>query len=257
MTADRGAPAKRAPRVRLDALLVARGLAPDPATASRLLLSGAVLLNDAPADKPGAQVRADATLRLRGGPPEPFVSRGGRKLDHALTHFQIDVQDRIVADLGSSTGGFVDCALRRGARTVYAIDVGYGQLAWPLRQDPRVVVMERTNARTLEGLPTPASLIVGDLSFISLRLILPTLRRLSTPAAEACLLIKPQFEAEPSALGPGGLLADPAARAAAIDAVLAEAEAEGFVVCGTVTSPIAGAKSGNVEELVHLRWGPA
>lgn len=257
MAGGRGAPVPRAPKLRLDALLVERGLAADLRAAGALLLAGEVLQDDAPAGKAGAMVRADVRLRLRGGPPEPFVSRAGRKLDQALDHFGVDLAGRVVADLGSSTGGFVDCALRRGARLVYAIDVGYGQLDWGLRQDPRVVVMERTNVRTLDGLPTPAARIVGDLSFISLRLILPVLRRLGAPEGEACLLIKPQFEVEAGALAAGGRLRDPAARAAAIAGVLAEAEAEGFTVLGTVASSVPGAKAGNREELVHLRWGSA
>lgn len=201
--------------------------------------------------KPGALVEADAAVALLGAGPR-FVGRGGHKLEAALDAFAVGVEGRVAADLGASTGGFTDCLLQRGAARVYAVDVGYGQLAWSLRQDPRVVVLERTNARTLEALPEAISLLVGDLSFISLRLILPAVHRLLPPGGDAVLLIKPQFEAGPEGVGRGGRVRDDAVRAAAIAGVAAEADSLGFDVRGTVPSPIAGLKAGNIEELIHL-----
>jgi 23S rRNA (cytidine1920-2'-O)/16S rRNA (cytidine1409-2'-O)-methyltransferase len=185
--------------------------------------------------------------------PLPFVSRGGLKLAAALDAWPVSVAGRLCADLGASTGGFTDCLLQRGASRVFAVDVGYGQLAWSLRQDPRVVVLERTNARNLASLPEAPELIVGDLSFISLRLILPAVRRLLAPAGEAVLLVKPQFEVGRHAVGKGGKVKDPAA---ALDEVSAAAVATGFTVRGRMPSPIAGAKAGNQEWLVWLGVEP-
>jgi 23S rRNA (cytidine1920-2'-O)/16S rRNA (cytidine1409-2'-O)-methyltransferase len=238
-------------RVRLDKLVLDRGLAETRQRAQTLVRAGQVLVNDQPQDKPGTMVPADAVVRTRGD-PLPFVSRGGIKLAAALDAFAVDPTNRVCADLGASTGGFTDCLLQRGAAQVFAIDVGYGQLAWSLRQDPRVIVMERTNARHLERLPQPASLIVGDLSFISLAKVLPAIARISTPFAEAVLLIKPQFEAGREGVGKGGVVRDPVVRQRAIDDVRVAAVAEGWTWQGTIPSPIAGAKKGNIEELVHL-----
>ncbi|MEC8423672.1 MAG: TlyA family RNA methyltransferase, partial [Myxococcota bacterium] len=184
----------------------------------------------------------------------PFVSRGGLKLQKGLDAFRVDPSGRICADLGASTGGFTDCLLQRGAARVYAIDVGYGQLAWKLRQDERVVVMERTNARHLDGLPEPVDLVVADLSFISVTRMLPTILRIGRPGAEAVLLIKPQFEAGPGGVGRGGRVKNAAIRSAAIADVISACETAGLRSRGTVPSPIAGAKAGNVEELVHLMF---
>ena len=238
-------------RVRLDKLLVERGLADTRQRAQALIRSGVVLVNDVPRDKPGSQIDGTAAVRLKSN-PLPYVSRGGLKLEAALDAFAVDPSGLIAADLGASTGGFTDCLLQRGAQRVYAIDVGYGQLAWSLRQDPRVVVMERTNARHLESLPEPVSLIVGDLSFISLTKILPAIQRLSANQTEAVLLIKPQFEVGKDAIARGGVVKDAGARQAAIEAIATAAKESGARVNGVIDSPIRGAKKGNLEALIHL-----
>jgi 23S rRNA (cytidine1920-2'-O)/16S rRNA (cytidine1409-2'-O)-methyltransferase len=238
-------------RRRLDRVLVERGLADSRTQAQALIKAGKVLVAGIVRDRPAAQVDPGLDVKVT-APVEPFVSRGGRKLDHALQAFGVDPSGRTCADLGASTGGFTDCLLQRGAARVYAIDVGYGQLAWTLRSDARVVVMERTNARHLEALPEAPSLLVGDLSFISLRLILPAVLRIAAPGAEAVLLIKPQFEAGRDGLASGGRVKSPEVRAAAIARVLDDARALGCTVHGTVESSVPGAKSGNIEELVHL-----
>lgn len=237
---------------RIDKLLVELGLAPSRQRAQAMLMAGLVLVNDKPVTKAGTRVTLTATVRLR-GKDHGYVSRGGVKLEAALDQFNIDPAGRICADLGASTGGFTDCLLQRDAATVYAIDVGYGQLAWKVRQDPRVIVMERTNVRHLDGLPDPIGLVVGDLSFISLKLVLPAIKTLCAPGAELVLLVKPQFEVGREKLGKRGLVSDPDARVAAVRSVLADAEAVGFSAHGDMESPITGAKSGNVEYLIWLR----
>ena len=240
------------PKLRLDQLVVDRGLADTRSRALALIRAGQVLVADAVVDKPGTSVRADAELRLRGEPLK-YVSRGGYKLEAALDSFGVNPAGRVAADLGASTGGFTDCLLQRGAARVYAIDVGYGQLSWSLRQDPRVVVMERTNARHLESLPEAVDLVVGDLSFISLTLILPSVLRLGVPGADAVLLVKPQFEAGRQGVGKGGVVRDPEIRAAAIQRVIDAISASGCEVLGQMDSPLPGARQGNVEHLVHVR----
>ncbi len=242
----------RPPKERIDKLLVDRGLAPSRQRAQALLMAGLVLVDDQPVSKAGARVPLDAELRLK-GEDHGYVSRGGVKLAGALDAFGVDPEGLVCADLGASTGGFTDCLLQRGAAKVYAVDVGYGQLAWKLRQDPRVVVLERTNVRHLEGLPEPAALVVGDLSFISLKLVLPAIARLCAPGAQLVLLVKPQFEVGREQVGRRGLVRDADARAAAVRAVLEEATAQGFEALGDVESPIKGQKSGNTEHLVWLR----
>ena len=239
---------------RLDVELVRRGLAESRHRAQQLVAAGEVLVDDTPCDKPATRVRPEQGLRLRTAPLK-YVSRGGLKIEAALEAWPVDPAGRVCADLGASTGGFTDCLLQRGAARVYAIDVGYGQLAWKLRQDPRVVVMERTNARHLEGLPEPVTLLVGDLSFISLRLILPAARRLLAPAGEAIVLVKPQFEVGRGDIGKGGLVRDADARTRALAEVAEAAVACGFSVLDSMESPIAGARAGNHEWL--LRLGPA
>ncbi len=239
---------------RLDLLLVERGLADSRQKAQAWILAGLVIVREETLTKAGTRVPVDVEIRLREGATQRFVSRGGLKLEGALKDFpEVGVEGRVCADLGASTGGFTDCLLQGGAARVYAIDVGYGQLAWKLRQDERVVVMERTNARHLESLPEPIELLVGDLSFISLTKVLPAIERLTAPGADCVLLVKPQFEVGKGQLGKGGVVRDQGARRAALDAVLAEAAAQGFSVQGSTTSPITGAKGGNVEYLVHLR----
>jgi 23S rRNA (cytidine1920-2'-O)/16S rRNA (cytidine1409-2'-O)-methyltransferase len=241
-------------RVRLDKLLVDQGLADSRQRASALIRAGVVLVNDMVRDKPGSQFPEDSAVRLRNN-PLPYVGRGGLKMEAALDAFQVDPADMIAADLGASTGGFTDCLLQRGAAKVYAIDVGYGQLAWKLRQDDRVVVMERTNARHLESLPDPIELIVGDLSFISLTKILPAICRVGHPGTQAVLLIKPQFEVGRSAVGKGGVVRDGEARQAAIDSIQEAAESSGAQCHGVMDSPVPGAKKGNIEALIHLTLG--
>lgn len=236
---------------RLDVALVARGLAPTRQRAQALVAAGAVLIDEVPCDKPATAVRPEQVLRLRAEPLK-YVSRGGLKLEAALDAWPVSPVGRICADLGASTGGFTDCLLQRGAARVYAVDVGYGQLAWSLRQDPRVVVMERTNARHLEALPEAPSLIVGDLSFISLTLILPAVRRLLPPGGEAVLLVKPQFEVGRAAIGKGGKVKDEAAVGRALDEIASAAEQCGFTERGRMESPVLGAKAGNREWLVWL-----
>lgn len=238
--------------LRLDALLVKRGLAPSRQRARALIDAGEVLVDGLVATKPATQVRADQAVRLA-SPDHGWVGRGALKLDGVLDPFGVDAQGRVCADLGASTGGFTEVLLRRGATRVYAIDVGKGQLAWKLRTDARVVNMEGVNARHLDALPEPVDLIVGDLSFISLVLILPTVARLLAPGGEAVLLVKPQFEAGREAIGKGGRVRDDEARQSAIEGVKRDAEAQGFAVLGSLDSPLAGAKAGNVEHFVHLR----
>jgi 23S rRNA (cytidine1920-2'-O)/16S rRNA (cytidine1409-2'-O)-methyltransferase len=242
---------KGAGRERLDVLLVERGLVETRSKAVALIRAGSVLVSERPCDKPAERVPVDAPLRVREA--LRYVSRGGYKLEAALDAFAVSPAGRVAADLGASTGGFTDCLLQRGAARVYAVDVGYGQLAWSLRQDPRVVVMERTNVRHLEALPEPVSLIVGDLSFISLTLVLPAILRLGQPGAEAVLLVKPQFEAGREGVGRGGVVRDEAVRQGAIAGVVDALGAAGLSFLGGIDSPLPGAKQGNVEHLVHAR----
>jgi 23S rRNA (cytidine1920-2'-O)/16S rRNA (cytidine1409-2'-O)-methyltransferase len=234
-------------RVRLDQLLVDRGLAPNRARAVRLIMAGDVLVDDRPATKPGSRVSAEVSLRLR-GLPSPYVSRGGEKLAGALDAFAIDPTGMRVLDVGASTGGFTDCVLQRGAREVVAVDVGYGQLAWSLRQDPRVLVRERVNARMLppDFVEPPVDLAVLDVSFISLRLVLPAIVPLVRPRGTLVPLVKPQFEVGPDRVGSGGVVRDEAARAEAVDSVRGAAEAVGLLVRGQADSVLAGPK-GNRE----------
>ncbi|MDP3046782.1 MAG: TlyA family RNA methyltransferase [Chloroflexota bacterium] len=234
---------------RLDLLLVTRGLATTRERAQALVLAGEVLVDGLPAAKPGMSVSADAALAVRAG--LPYVSRGGIKLAHALDAFGLDVTGRVALDVGASTGGFTDCLLQRGAARVYAVDVGYGQLDWKLRQDPRVVVLEKTNIRHLKALPEQPTLAVADASFISLRLVLPAVWRLVASQADAVVLVKPQFEAGRSQVGKGGVVRDPAIRQAVVDDLAAWAVANGWQVGGVVTSPITG-PAGNVEFLMRL-----
>lgn len=240
---------------RLDVELVRRGLVETRQRAQQHIAAGNVLVDEGVCDKPATRVRAGQALRLRAEPLR-YVSRGGLKLEAALDAWGIDPGGRICVDLGASTGGFTDCLLQRSAARVYAIDVGYGQLAWKLRQDPRVVVMERTNARHVEGLPEVAELLVGDLSFISLRLVLPAARRLLGAGGQAVVLVKPQFEVGRADIGKGGLVRDPAARERALAEVAEAAEVAGFEVRGSMPSPVPGARAGNVEWLLWLSAGP-
>ena len=238
--------------VRLDRLLVDLGLAASRERAQRLILAGEVLVGDRPATKPGTMVAADAPLRLR-RPPSDYVSRGGEKLAGALDAFGLEVAGQVALDVGASTGGFTDCLLRRGARRVFALDVGYGQLAWTLRQDARVTVLERINARRLEAsmLAEAPDLATVDVSFISLALVLPAVAAVLRPAGSVVALVKPQFEAGRGQVGKGGVVRDPTVRAAAVARIRDEAQTLGLTVRGESDSVLAGPK-GNREVFLWL-----
>lgn len=246
-----------APKQRLDLHLVALGLVSSRQQAQQLIRAGRVRLGGQILDKPGLEMRAELVPQVDPGPR--FVSRGGEKLIAALAAFPLAIADRVCLDAGISTGGFTDCLLQHGASRVYGVDVGYGQTAWSLRTDARVILKERTNLRHLSpdqlygpGDPWP-DLAVADLSFISLTLVLPALRRLLAPgAAEAVLLVKPQFEVGRNRVGKGGVVRDRAAHVDAIGAVIAAAAGVDWLPAGLVASPITG-PAGNHEYLVWLR----
>ncbi len=237
---------------RLDLLLVERGLAETRTRARAYIMAGEVTVDGRLVDKAGTAVPRDARIELK--TPMPYVSRGGYKLAGALDAFAVPVEGRICADVGACTGGFTDVLLQRGAARVYAIDVGQGQLDWKLRQDERVAVMERTNARYLETLAEPVDLVVIDVSFISLKLILPAAQQWLAPAADVVALIKPQFEAGPEFVGKGGVIRDAAVHRAVLADLLSWAVSQGWRVMGLIASPIQGAE-GNVEFLAHLQRG--
>jgi 23S rRNA (cytidine1920-2'-O)/16S rRNA (cytidine1409-2'-O)-methyltransferase len=234
---------------RLDSLLVERGLVESRALGKRLIMAGEVLVNGQPLTKPGMQVRNDATVELRARPR--FVSRGGEKLAAALETFGVAVTGWVCADVGASTGGFTDCLLQNGAAKVYAIDVGYGQLAWSLRQDSRVVVVERTNARYLDALSERVDLVTIDASFISLRLLLPVVRGWLRDGGQVIALVKPQFEAGRRDVGKGGVVRDRAVHRRVLEDVLSAASMGGYAPLGLIPSPLRG-PSGNVEFLLWL-----
>ena len=244
-------------RMRADLALVERGLAPSREKARALILAGEVLAGDRPIDKAGEPVDAGAELRLRSA-PMPYVSRGGLKLAHALDVFAVAVRDRVALDVGASTGGFTDCLLQHGAARVTSVDVGHGQLDWKIASDPRVRVLDRVNVRLAPAdlLSEPVDLIVVDVSFISLRLVLPALLQWARPGADLVALVKPQFEVGRADVGKGGIVRDEAARARALAEVRAAATALGYQVLGDTVSPITGGK-GNIELLLHLRVGAA
>jgi 23S rRNA (cytidine1920-2'-O)/16S rRNA (cytidine1409-2'-O)-methyltransferase len=236
-------------KTRLDLLVVERGLAATRSQARGLIMAGLILVDKERTDKPGTLVPVDSLLELK-GEPSLYVSRGGQKLAKALDKFAIDLKDRIVLDVGASTGGFTDCCLQAGARLVYAVDVGYGQLAWSLRTDPRVINLERTNIRNLKkehltgGMPDFSCI---DVAFISLELVLPVIAELGIP--EAVMLIKPQFEAGRDQVGKG-VVRDPAIHLWVINKVVAAAENLGFTLWNLDFSPVQGPK-GNIEFLAH------
>jgi 23S rRNA (cytidine1920-2'-O)/16S rRNA (cytidine1409-2'-O)-methyltransferase len=236
---------------RADVLVVERGLADTRSRAQALILAGAVMRGvDRVVDKPGDLLDEETELWLR-SEPLPFVSRGGLKLQAALVDFGVDVTDLVCLDVGASTGGFTDCLLQRGARKVYAVDVGYGQIAWSLRQDPRVVVIERQNIRTMPQalVPEPCQLAVIDVSFISLKIVLPQSLRFLDKGARGVALVKPQFEVGRQDVGKGGIVRDDEARARALAEVSASAKELGLSAVRTMDSPIKGAK-GNIEFLL-------
>lgn len=256
-------------RERIDRLLVERGLAPSRTRAQALIMAGKVLVDEQRVDKPGTLVASDAALRVRGD-DNPYVSRGGLKLAGALRRFCLHppegggaeraplvVAGRVAMDVGASTGGFTDCLLQAGAARVHAVDVGYGQLAWLLTQDPRVVVHDRRNIRRLHPreIGEPIELVVMDCSFISAAKVLPHLPRFMAPGADAVVLVKPQFELDPGRVGKGGIVRGEDDRALALARARAAAEAAGLRVIDACESEVEG-RTGNREWLVWLRWEP-
>jgi len=237
-------------RVRLDQALVAQGLVPSRQRAQAMVRAGLVRVAGAVADRPDQMVDPSVSIGLEHA--KAYVSRGGDKLAAALDAFGIDPAGRVCLDVGASTGGFTDILLQRGAARVIAVDVGYGQLAWSLRQDPRVTVLERVNIRHLDRLPVPADLGVIDVSFISLRLVLPRVRELLSPPGEVVALVKPQFEVGKGAVGKGGVVRDPEQHRRVLSELRQFAEERGYEVAAEIPSPILGAK-GNREFLLHLR----
>jgi 23S rRNA (cytidine1920-2'-O)/16S rRNA (cytidine1409-2'-O)-methyltransferase len=239
-------------KLRLDVLLVKRGLSESRESAQARILAGDVRVGGAVARRPSAQYEplVDVTVEK----VAPYVSRGGYKLAHALDAFHLDVRGAVVVDVGASTGGFTDVLIQRGSARVYAVDVGYGQLAWKLRQDPRVVVLDRTNVRYLESLAEPAHGAVVDTSFISLTLVLPAVVRLLDPNGWIVALVKPQFEAGRSRVAKGGVVRDAAVHRDVLNRVLSFATTLGLSIDGCTPSPILG-PSGNREFLVLLRRG--
>ena len=234
---------------RLDVLMVERGVAESRERAQALIAAGEVTVHGRVMDKAGAQVDSSVEIVIR--EPLPYVSRGGYKLAGALDAFGVNPAGMLCADIGASTGGFTDVLLQRGAAKVYAVDVGYGQLAWKLRQDPRVIVMDRVNARHLEKLPELVDLVVIDVSFISLELILRIVITLLKPNGQIIALIKPQFEAGRTQVGRGGIVRDPKVHQEVIDKITRAAEALGLKRLGLIESPIQGTE-GNTEFLIHL-----
>jgi 23S rRNA (cytidine1920-2'-O)/16S rRNA (cytidine1409-2'-O)-methyltransferase len=242
-------------RRRLDLLLVERGMAESRERAQALILAGRVEVDGRPAGKPGDRVNADSAIRVK-GPEHPYVGRGGVKLAGALDRFRIDPRDRVALDVGASTGGFTDCLLQRGARRVYALDVGRGQIHERLRGDPRVVVMEKINARNLApgAIPEPVSLATVDVSFISLRLVLAPMARLLEAGADLVALLKPQFEVGRREVGKGGIVRDPALHRRVACEILSAGAASGLSPRDICRSVLPGAE-GNREYFLHFRAG--
>ncbi len=240
---------------RLDIALVERGLAETRQKAQAVIMSGAVFVNGQRADKAGLSIAPDAAIEVRGN-ALPYVSRGGLKLEKAMREFALKLDGCVCADIGASTGGFTDCMLQNGAAKVYAVDVGYGQLDWKLRNDPRVVCLERTNARYLshEQVPDELDFASVDVSFISLGLILPALNGLMKDGAHAVCLVKPQFEAGREKVGKKGVVRDPAVHLEVLEHFLNHAKENNFTVLGLTYSPIRGPE-GNIEYLGFLERG--
>ncbi len=238
---------------RLDVRVTGEGHCPSREKAQAAIMAGLVFVNGERADKPGLMISSEAIVEVRGN-PIPYVSRGGLKLEKALNVFSLDLNGRVVLDVGASTGGFTDCALRHGARLVYAVDVGYGQLAWQLRQDPQVVVMERTNIRYLTGetFKEIPNFVTVDVSFISLGKVLPVIGTLTTTDAVGVALLKPQFEAGRAQVGKKGVVRDPAAHMEVLSNVTAFIAGLGWAVAGLDYSPVTGPQ-GNIEYLIYFK----
>ncbi|GAB6087789.1 TlyA family RNA methyltransferase [Alkaliphilus crotonatoxidans] len=241
-----------AQKVRLDQLLVQRGHFDSREKAKRTIMAGLVFINNQKFDKPGTNVDPEADIYIKEN-AIPFVSRGGLKLEKAIKEFKLELKDKICIDIGASTGGFTDCMLKAGACRVYAIDVGYGQLDWKLRQDPRVINMERTNIRyvTPDQIPEAASFASIDVSFISLKIVLPAAQRLLKPGAEIVALIKPQFEAGRDKVGKKGVVRDIGVHQEVVTEIIQFSRSLGFKILGCSFSPIKGPE-GNIEYLLHL-----
>ncbi len=237
---------------RVDILMCERGLAPSREKARAMIMAGEVLSDGQPITKPGTSISLEAEITVKNKPR--FVSRGGEKLAWALETFQINVNDARCADVGASTGGFTDCLLQNGASHIYAIDVGYGQIDFTLRQDSRVTVIERTNARFLESLPESVNFVSIDASFISLKLLLPTIKNWLSKPAIIVPLIKPQFEAGRDDVGKGGVVRDSKIHKRVLQNILTFAQENGFQIKGLTTSPIKG-PAGNIEFLAWLTFG--
>lgn len=242
--------------VRLDVLVVERGLAANRSRAQALILAGQVLVDGTPVTRAGTRFPAGVELRLAGA-PHPYVSRGGLKLEQALVELQVPVEGKVCLDVGASTGGFTDCLIQHGACRVYAVDVGYGQLAWKLRQDSRVVPLERVNARYLRAdqLGERVELGCADVSFISLQLVWPAVREVMRPGGEVLCLVKPQFEAGRSQVGKGGVVKDPLVHQGVLERLVAASPGAGFHVRGLIFCRFPGPK-GNLEFWLYLRAGP-
>jgi len=238
-------------KIRLDRLLMDRGLVESRERGQAMILAGQVLVNGQKMEKAGSLVPEDADIRILGG-QMPYVSRGGLKLEAALREFGVDVTGMTAIDVGASTGGFTDCLLQHGCGKVYAVDVGYGQMAWKVRQDPRVVVIERVNIREMAAslVPEPVDIAVIDVSFISLEKVIPSVLQFLKPGARILALIKPQFEVGKGQVGKGGIVRDEAVRRAAVEKVRAAFASAGLDVQGIMSSPITG-QDGNVEFLIH------
>ncbi len=245
---------KKTPKIRLDNLLLQNGLAEDIQRAQALILRGVILVDDGPADKAGALFPADATVRIKGETNNPYISRGGLKLYGALRSFAFSVCGLTALDVGASTGGFTDCLLQAGARKVYAVDVGYGQLAWKLQKDSRVVNIERTNIRHFDGagIVDAIDLAVIDASFISLRKVIPAVIALVRDGASLICLVKPQFEVAREEVGEGGVVRDALLHERTLDTLDAFCREIGLEVIGRCDSPITG-PAGNREFFLHLR----
>lgn len=241
---------------RLDKIIVARGLTESRERAAAMIMEGKVLVNAMPATKAGMMVSDNAVIELK-GQDIPYVSRGGLKLEKALDEFSINVELKTAMDVGASTGGFTDCLLQRGASKVYAIDVGYGQMDWKIRNDPRVILIERTNIRHIEDskIPEQVDMAVIDVSFISLQKVMPRVIDFLKPEAEIVALVKPQFEVGKGEVGKGGIVRDDAKRLAALDSVKEFCIGLGLEYAGSTESPIAGQK-GNREFLLYIRRNP-
>lgn len=244
----------KSPKQRLDAAVYERGLAPSREKARGMVMAQEVFVNGKIIDKPGARVKPNDDITLKSKPR--FVSRGGEKLAGALGDFRFDPSGKICADVGASTGGFTDCLLQNGATKVYSIDVGYGQLDYTLRQDERVVVMERTNARYVESLSEQVDMVVVDASFISLQLLIPAFKHWLRPQADVIALIKPQFEAGKQDVGKGGVIRDPDIHRRVLESTLVFVQLQGFDIRGLTMSPLKG-PAGNTEFLVWFSQGQA